>query len=842
MSTLLAKLKKQAKKESNAQRSISSDPIVRRAEPPKPKQEAMRKVESDKETNINSVFSRLVSDVPLSERGSISVNANAPTYLEAAHKWGLLRIRAEKVVIEQNRYGADNPSVVHFPSIVPKEPIERDATAYKRGYTLWYLCGRPSPPQNPGDVDGQLTELVKFTATETNPQGSGAPRFQTPTTRQQLNEYASAAFDMYKASEEKRKLEEARASAKERIAGKRPLASTEIAVGNRSSSGAGSSNDRIVVQRTSVPSMVPPSVPKMQPAARLDDVFAPFLKRPNDQYVFSASSIPFVDTKIMKYLATDDIFSVVKRDAESTKMVFRDVVFEPLEGVYVKGARLYSVLDNRFNLDNATNWADIFSSMNLVLVGKGTYNSVWRLKRNEDGTGAASAVELSKYFPREVVDNLVNDSCVFRMPNPGEWGSFEDVRKEMVNLCEAALFQFGPKIAAMWVGRRSHPIDAFSGREEPQYKLFMVIERGYDVHKRLHYLTQTRAARPIWVRYLKSLRRCIWRYSANRCLPLDGKLGNFIDTFPEQLTRADAEGRVNAIDMDGTYYRRVPRLTAEEGTADNPVSPDMAQGWKLVWLYNILFVSCNLRMIIDTGTYFEVWWKDIEKPIAAVMHDARLLHIAPMGNRDAEYLRAREFLVKCLWKGTFRWSQIPDDPPMGNTASELATTARDLVMHYFHDFPYKETKRRLIDPAVDVRKKRHEYRQAQRAGASSAELNARAEALEKSRVYRNQQWSSWYGNAFRSQLLPMIRLFTSRLVVPGDIGTPVPLVQVLWEYAKATNNDLYPLIEGKHPPGVIGGSAIQWPRARHQSQCDEAWLDSTEWEHEPTARVQLGFA
>jgi hypothetical protein len=147
----------------------------------------------------------------------------------------------------------------------------------------------------------------------------------------------------------------------------------------------------------------------------------------------------------------------------------------------------------------------------------------------------------------------------------------------------------------------------------------MVIERGRDVHKRLYHLTRIKAERSIWIRYLKSLRRCVWRYSANRCLPLDGKLGNFVDTFPDKMTGSRDEGRVNAIDMDGTYYRRVRRQTAEEGTLDNPASPNMAQGWKLVWLYNILFVSCNLRMILDSTTYFNLWWNDLKGPISAVM-------------------------------------------------------------------------------------------------------------------------------------------------------------------------------------------------------------------------------
>lgn len=855
MSSVLAKLKKQAKKESAAQRPLSTQPSQRppsavQGPPPSKKVDAMKKIESENDANINTVFGSLVGKVPISERGSLTVNPDTPTILEAAHKWGLLRIRAETMVREQNRYGASNPSVVHFPSIVPKGASNTDEIAYKRGYVLWYLCGRPTTPRSPGDVEGQLTELVEFTKTSTNPQGSAAPRFQTPTTRKQLNEYASAAFAIHKAAEERRRLAEARSSAGERIAGKRPLASVEAVDGKRSSSGAGSSSsdDRVVAQKPSVPRSVqsmaspPSSMPKMHPEAGLDSVFLQFLKEPNDHYTFPASRLRSIEKTILTHLAKDSIFGVVKRDEKSTITEFREIVFQPMEGVFVKGERLYNVLDNHFNLDSVSSWASAFASLNLVLEGKGTYNSVWRLRRNEAGTGPASATELSKFFPREVVDALKADSHVLRVPMPDEWESFDNVKQEMVNVCEAALHQFGPRIAAMWVGRRSHPVDRFSGREEAQFKLFMVLERGRDVHKRLHHLTRIKAERSIWMRYLKSLRRCIWRYSANRCIPLDGKLGNFVDTFPDKMTGNSDEGRVNAIDMDGTYYRRVRRQSAEEGTLDNPASPNMAQGWKLVWLYNILFVSCNLRMILDSTTYFNLWWNDLKGPISAVMIDARLLHGTPTASLDSEYMRARDFLVKCLWKGTFKWSRIPDDPPMEDTAEALAKTARDLVMHYFHDYPYKEAKRRLIDTAIDVRKKRHELRQAKAAGATDAEVRVRESGIEQSRTHRNQQWASWYGGEFRTTFLPMIRMFTSRLVVPGDIGTPVPMVQVLWEYSKATDSDLYPFIEGRHAPGVINGPKIQWPRVRRWEECTEAWLNDTEWEHEPTARAALGFA
>ena len=859
MASALAKLRKQAQKEAAARRPLSTQPPQQRppsavqAPQPSKKVDAMKRIESENDANINTVFGSLVSDVPITDRGSIAVNPDAPMVLEAAHKWGLLRIHAETMVREQNRYGASNPSVVHFPSIVPKGASNTDETAYKRGYVLWYLCGRPTTPKTPGDVEGQLTELVEFTKTSTNPQGSAAPRFQTPTTRKQLNEYASAAFAIHKAAEERRRLAEARSSAGERIAGKRPLASVDAVDGKRSnSSGAGSSSssssdDRVVAQKPSGPRLAPsmaspPSAPKMHPEAKLDDVLLQFLKEPNDYYTFSASRLRAIEDTIQRYLVKDSIFGVVKRNEKSSITDFREIVFSPMENVFVGGTRLYNVLDSHFNLDSVSNWANAFASLNLVLEGKGTYNSVWRLKRNDAGTGPASATELSKFFPQQVVDALVADSHVLRVPMPDSWESFENVKQEMVNVCEAALHQFGPRIAAMWVGRRSHPVDRVSGREEAQFKLFMVLERGRDVHKRLHHLTRIKAERSIWLRYLKSLRRCIWRYSANRCLPLDGKLGNFVDTFPDKMTGNSDEGRVNAIDMDGTYYRRVRRQTAEEGTLDNPASPNMAQGWKLVWLYNILFASCNLRMILDNATYFNLWWNDLRGPISAVMTDARLLHGVPTGSRDAEYMRVRDFLVKCLWSGAFKWSRIPDDPPMEDTAEALAKTARDLVMHYFHDYPYREAKRRLIDTAIEVRRKRHELRQAKAAGATDAEVRVRESGIEQSRVHRNQQWAAWYGGEFRTTLLPMIRMFTSRLVGPNDIGTPVPMVQVMWEYCKATDADLYPLIEGRHAPGVINGPRIQWPRVRRWEECTEAWLNDTEWEHEPTARAALGFA
>ena len=83
----------------------------------------------------------------------------------------------------------------------------------------------------------------------------------------------------------------------------------------------------------------------------------------------------------------------------------------------------------------------------------------------------------------------------------------------------------------------------------------------------------------------------------------------------------------------------------------------------------------------------------------------------------------------------------------------------------------------------------------------------------------------------------MIRFFSEKMAYEDD-HRALPMIQVMYDYANASEEDLYPLTAGARHP-MHPTQAVSWPMAR--SVFDEKWLESVAWEDRRMAAYEIGF-
>ena len=467
---------------------------------------------------------------------------------------------------------------------------------------------------------------------------------------------------------------------------------------------------------------VKPTKPRNVRMRRVADVLEGkegFLAKPAETYKFGMSDLRGITDWVYNAVLRQQCVARVVADGSGKK---QPVIFKNENGAARNSQHLYETMrdqwainDLAFDQGGRVSNQDVFKSLGLTLVGVGTYNTVWRYSASgHDQVAATAAAErLRAALPAEAAEALISGKYVLRMPKPSEWSTHKAVGQEMINATEAAIGGYGLLIAAMWVGSRSDSTS--TGMSDSAHKLFMIVERGTDVDKRIKQLraggagTTTATSGAQWKAYLAHLRMCIWRVSANRCVAIDSKLTNFVDAFGEADSIADASPAtspaVRVIDVDGRYYRRLERLRKEEvigaTTTEGADGVDAltAAGWRACWVYNVLVISCELRRVLDETTYFAHWWKPIEAAVRQVLADAKG---ATRGALDAEYQRGCEFLQSVRWAHPFRFETLPPRPAPEDTPAALAQIAVDNAKHYFHDAWFVWARDVLVEPAKAV--------------------------------------------------------------------------------------------------------------------------------------------
>ena len=835
------------------------------------------------------------------DRGWGMPSGSGEWFVDAAHRWGELFELVDAKEREKVRLG-DGSVARALPTPLPLHGAERithaqSREAYCKGYELWFLSAREIDAAQNADPNAEPSAttraaLRQLTATADNYNGAGAKAYANVPLAS-LHERALRAFAQSLATREERNRQAAIHRAAEVL---RARGSSELGtfVPMR---GLPNAPSLPATPPTTTPSPVVASGPAKSTKPRnvgmrrVADVLEGkdgFLAKPAETYKFGMSDLRWITNWVNSTVLRQQCVARVVADGSGKKR--QPVTFENEDGETRNSQHLYETMrdqwainDLAFDQGGRVSNQDIFKSLGLTLVGVGTYNTVWRYSASgHDQAAAAAATTAAKRLrdtlPAEAAEALISGEYVLRMPKPSEWSTHKAVGQEMTNATEAAIGGYGLLIAAMWVGSREESTS--TGMSDSAHKLFMIVERGTDVDKRIKQLRAgggagtTATTGEQWKAYLAHLRMCIWRVSANRCVAIDSKLSNFVDAFGEANSIVGASAAtspaVRVIDVDGRYYRRLERLRGEEvigATTEGAdgVDASTAAGWRACWVYNVLVISCELRRVLDETTYFAHWWKPIEAAVRQVLADAKG---ATRGALDAEYQRGCEFLQSVRWAHPFRFETLPPRPTPEDTPAALAQIAVDNAKHYFHDVWFVWARDALVEPAKAAQSTAMRWKQElQKRGPDVSTLE---QAYSAARANCKTQWETHYDNLFRPKVLPMIRFF-EHAAQPVRFGAPPPtsgltLTETMAGYAAATDEVLHPYTNGMLPyanaatrdggakrprvaapvavPAIVrfterSDVAMRWPRAHERRYGD--WVLERQWSDRRIAKMSLGF-
>lgn len=795
-------------------------------------------------------FTGKINEVPQQERGHAQPVPGCRWLVQAAHQWGVYYLEAFVEAQAQGLYRTDDgvvPLPHPVPAAMPAVRLVEDTAkrrAYTRGYMLWYLCGRPKEPK-PGYVPGQKTDWWPLTVTDDNAEGSRREDLvKSPSDQCTMELWAERAFYRYAEQVRVTSSTPSSAAAGSSSAGKRPMVADEPASPSR--------------PRLDEPSVeeAPPSV--VEPYKSLAVFMNKFMKAPDARHAWKTGPFRNVQRAIAEAHQTNQVVGPVRNTAG--KLDIGEIPMPQALGVEQPGMHIYETLRDTYKINDLydstgkylkkpeTSWPSAFAQLELEKVGEGAYNTVWQVKEN------ASGVALNALLPEPVADALIKRECVLRMPKPSTWGKSTDVALEMSNMMEASFSGFGPAIKAMWCG---HTVETTpgDGRAKAWFKLFVVMERGtMSVFHRLRALKNGTTTDAQWEAYLLNLQKCIWWMSANRCVHLDSKPSNLVDTYPDAIPSKNPDGRlrIKVIDLDSNFYGRIERLTSAEAT-DAKIQTSEAMGWKPCWLYNILVMSCNLRIYLKDDVYQKHWWSKIKQAVDSVM--TTVLKHASAHPKDAEYNRALRFLkhANAEWKGEFHWNIHPQGPPTGCKEPEtLALIAVDQTKHYYHDEWWRQAKHLLVKPAEEMVRAMGAANVAQRDGSTLAEQRRLQDERDQKMTECQEAWK-WYDDEFRSTAVPMIRVFEDELAVPRiNVTQPKQLYEVLKTYAAMSSEGLaaYAYPKG-HPNGRKKYHMAfsdnddkvheRWPNKPHLNY-HYIWVSKEHWsEVQPLLRPQAEY-
>ena len=730
-----------------------------------------------------------------------------------------------------------------------------------RGYELWYLCGRPKTEEF-GRLSGEHPELHQYTVTAQNPEGSQSARsLGRLQSRSEMSLCSSGAFEEYlKALADFKRQPAAPPAAPPADGKKRLVPATEQ-----------EEPRRVVASKASSSSS---SLPDPAPIVQHPNMFAAMTAFKRDfkkHHAFRPSPIDRLVTKIHTTQQTNGVVGWV--GAETSRTI--GIVDTQMDGKPQNGHDLYTRLktmhkiDELFTNNGVRSKVDIrvpgtfpheFAALNLKLIDAGSYNSVWRFQSAKPNEPQPSEAPLRGVLPPLLATAIIDGTHVLRIPKPDSWRTADDVASEMVNVFEAAAGGYGPKVVAMWCGHRLSADVPADGNSEARFKLFMVVARGtMSVHQRLTKLQRDKTTTDKqWSNYLFKLRACIWCVSANRCVHLDSKPANFVDNFGDDV---GASGSVHVIDLDSTYYGRIGRLSEAEVDKEAGVDATTAMGWKPCWIYNLLVMTCNLRVVLDERIYKELWLPPIQKMVDYTMQQI-VSHAAYQA--DSEYQRARAFLMgtEARWAGSFYMSaHMPAPLPGAKTALQLATLSVQMAKYYFHDWWWKEASVRLVPAAQKMMDAQAAHAQAEqanqkRAGSVAPDALLNLENARNARAAECQTAWEWFDTDFRLKGIPMIRFFEDEmrheLQVPefGANTDGIPLAEVMRKFVTMTNRDLFFYTTAGTPPG---GASYDFLKDADEQRVSKRWqykvplrysyewVSGVDWGTLRLAKTALGF-
>lgn len=754
---------------------------------------------------LQMVVSKKVSDAYVGAADRV-VDPDWVGFSLPAHEWAVAMIEVAK---EQRRRALADANASHALGTDLGEDEKRKA--YVEGFEAWFASGRINPDQAATSNRSRvLLELHAFT------RGAGgvSSRTQRAVSAHDVQEQARKTFLHWPIVRARKEAARALAApaggsfatpaAAAQPQQRRPSSTSRP----RPSAAASSSASPVLVSPVAAAAAAAGAEQAQQavPSEPLSPVeryaaFPSFLVEPGQWHTFDAGAS--LRDQIRDAMQRNRMFAVVPRPGSDGPPEFQLLDTTCAEfGAFAGAAQLSALLksDESFRQpQNPALWPPGFGQLPLDFLGKGSYNSIWQPKPGVDYSGLP--------LPPQTIRALAAGDAVFRTPLPRGplrgYVSSDAIITEMVNLASAAKHGYGLLLYGVAWTRAADDGNA------PLYRLYCFMQRGkMDVDKRLALINERAPNHPQNpMPYYKQhhhlfdcLLRTVWGYSTDRCVFVDAKPGNFVDVFPDRIT-AEARGAVRVIDLAGDGFKRM-RTSGVDAEART-----RSQGWRLIWLHNVLVISCNIRMQLPYEAYVELWWKKIRH---AVFHLLRVeLRQHDAFEADLEYQQLRVFLQTCKWyrgpdsreglwdpnAGQFRPPSVAPTVLSAEPA-EVAHECRRYAIYYFYDIWLEPMALRYANPVL---------RQCHFRGDPAAEAGRR-------------EAERYFDTSLRPKVIPMCRHFGEQLR-PGPQHAPL-LVEVMFAYCDVEKDEL----QRRYLRGESAAPGMRrWPPAQfshdHRSNC-----------------------
>ena len=365
----------------------------------------------------------------------------------------------------------------------------------------------------------------------------------------------------------------------------------------------------------------------------------------------------------------------------------------------------------------------------------GAYNTIWVAQKN-------TAPWLRTLFCPEVGDALCNGHLVLRTPrSKAGWLTFDQAVGEASNMLFTALRGIGPRVALLSYVRTTVD-NAQAGGEEGlravRYRLFALLERACETVDKRYAIEATPASSATECKlYARALLVCVYQFSHEGYVHLDGTLRNFVDVYPHQLlNHRFVEWCVKVIDVDEKSFRRL--------------CPEASPHWRDLFLINLLVVFTFLKQRLGARWNHERHWLIASRCVAKLMRTLPQRTTLP---------------AIAFWEGPFNpYEEFPTrDPPeyTGRTHQASAKFLLRQMRYYLLRQPFEQCEGNYLEvvskPTVTSRQ------------------------LETAR--------NWYDHTYQLDMYPAHRFFRDALQ-PRANGKPRLFALVLYEYLNTPFADL----------------------------------------------------
>lgn len=427
-------------------------------------------------------------------------------------------------------------------------------------------------------------------------------------------------------------------------------------------------------------------------------------------------------------------------------------------------------------------------------VARGTFNQIWQVDKPNEGEVLDPAV-LAR-FPAVLRPFVEKQNIVLRLPVPEAPELSQNAAiSELENIADTALAGYGlfaplvgaqptlydnesaaPPLYTTEAGANAGATSAVSAASAEghgkivRYKLVMFLQKAtMGAHERLFKMTPiprilTGHLKDAATQYFKGLRAVVWGMSAQRCVHLDLKPSNIVDTYPRSEEMGGDvlpvdfrnKGGVRVIDLDAGAFRRMTRAEVRDDGQHRA-----ARGWRPLWLHNVLMLSCFLRQTLDEQIYQTFWWRVIENAVRVVRNELKRTDDETLEN-DPEYQAAKAFVTHARWCGGFYFEHRMPSPVLGNDPKLVANEAVNMCKYYFHDTLYTTAKKRYVGALLD------------------ADFMQKKEQQDMARAF--------FDRVHRLQNIPMARMFKEYM---ADSESDAPLlIDVMLKYCECDMDKL----------------------------------------------------